>query len=407
MPFPRGWTEKCCVVDQMKAMQLFCILLACPALWSATTRNVGPGQKYKTPCAAIRAAHSGDTILIDAAGNYDGDVCSIPQDRLTLRGINGRPHIDAEQRSAAGKGTWVVDGNDVTIDNIEFSGSSAPGGNGAGIRAEGGNITIRNCYFHDNQDGVLTANLRKGEVLIEYSEFARNGRFNGYTHNIYVGEQAKFTMRFCYSHDSNGGQLVKTRAAENYILYNRLTGESGASNYELDVPNGGRTYVIGNIIQQGPRSTNSNMLAYLLEGKDSFEKDLHLYVINNTFVNDMARGTFINIGKDAAAAVIENNIFSGPGDLCTQSQAALSHNFTGDPQFVDAAKYDYRLKPGSPAIAAGLAPGSVSGQSLLPDYEYLHPCCGETRTVAKALDIGAYAYAGVKGMPAKCVKLEK
>ena len=386
---------------------LFWGFLICPVLWGAATRNVGPGQKYKKPCAAIGAAHSGDTILIDAAGDYDGDVCSISQDRLTLRGINGRPHIDAAGRSAAGKGTWVIDGNDVTVDNIEFSGASAPGGNGAGIRAEGGNITVRNCYFHDNQDGILTANLKKGEVLIEYSEFARNGRSNGYTHNIYIGQQAKFTLRFCYSHDSKGGQLVKTRAAENYILYNRLTGESGASNYELDIPNGGRTYVIGNIIQQGPNSTNSNILAYMLEGKDKFEQDSHLYVINNTFVNDMGRGTFINIAGDAAPAVVENNIFSGPGEVCTQPSATMSHNFVGDPKFVDAARYDYRVKPDSPVIGAGLLPGSVSGQPLAPDYEYVHPCCGEQRTELKKIDIGAFAYPGVPGMPAQCAKVVK
>ncbi|MCL4401239.1 MAG: right-handed parallel beta-helix repeat-containing protein, partial [Acidobacteria bacterium] len=276
-----------------------------------------------------------------------------------------------------------------------------------GIRAEGGNITVRNCYFHDNQDGILTANLRKGSVLIEYSEFARNGRSNGYSHNIYVGEQAKFTLRFCYSHDSKGGQLVKTRAAENYILYNRLTGESGPSNYELDIPNGGLSYVIGNIIQQGPNSTNSNMLAYLLEGKQSFGKDGRLYVINNTFVNDMGRGTFINIGKDADRAVIENNIFDGAGEVCTQPSAGMAHNFVGDPHFVDAAKYDYRLKAGSPAIGAGMIPASVASQSLIPEYEYLHPCRGEQRAARKKIDIGAYAYSGVKGVPARCVQVEK
>ncbi len=29
----------------------------------------------------------------------------------------------------------------------------------ATIRAEGVNLTVRNCYFHDNQDGILESNV--------------------------------------------------------------------------------------------------------------------------------------------------------------------------------------------------------------------------------------------------------
>ena len=42
--------------------------IALPA--AGATLQVGPGQPFATPCAAIAAAHDGDTILIDAAGNY-------------------------------------------------------------------------------------------------------------------------------------------------------------------------------------------------------------------------------------------------------------------------------------------------------------------------------------------------
>ena len=373
-----------------------CLSLAVyPSLSAAATLSVGPGYSYATPCAAVSKAAAGDTILIYASGNYSGDVCSIPQSNLTLQGVsqvvNGvsvRPHIDAAGKTAADKGIWVVDGNNVTVDNIEFSGAISSGGNGAGIRAEGGNITVRNSYFHNNQMGILTANLGWGEVWIETSEFAYNGTNNGYTHNIYVGEQSKFTMQFCWSHDAYGGQLVKTRAAENHIQYNRLTGQNG-SNYEVDIPNGGLSYVIGNLIQQAPNSSNSNILAYMLEGTSSFNPSTQLYVVNNTFVNNESVGTFVNIASGAVPAVIQNNIFNGPGTLTTQSNAVLSTNFVGNPLFVNPGSYDYHLQSGSPAINAGSTP-SIG----LPAYDYVQPTAGETRNIVGTVDIGAYEYGG-------------
>ena len=61
----------------------------------AATLQVGPGRPYAKPCAAIAAAGHGDPIEVVAAGNYDGDVCTWTMNGLTLRGVNGRPHIRA------------------------------------------------------------------------------------------------------------------------------------------------------------------------------------------------------------------------------------------------------------------------------------------------------------------------
>lgn len=58
-------------------------------------------------------------------------------------------------------------------------------------------------------------------------------------------------MQFCYSHRANLGHLVKSRALENHILYNRLMEEAaGNSSYAVGLPNGGLSYRIGNLIQR-------------------------------------------------------------------------------------------------------------------------------------------------------------
>jgi hypothetical protein len=70
------------------------------------------------------------------------------------------------------------------VENIEFSGAAVPDHNGAGIRLDETGLIVRSCYFHNNENGILTSNPYAGDILIEYSEFAANGYGDGYTHNF-------------------------------------------------------------------------------------------------------------------------------------------------------------------------------------------------------------------------------
>jgi hypothetical protein len=373
------------------------LLLASSGL--ADTLEVGPGKTYATPCAAFVAAQAGDVVEIDAAGNgtYDGDVCGIGVDNLTIRGVNGLAHVDADGQSAQGKAIWVVQGDDVTLENVELSGAEVPDLNGAGIRAEGTNLTIRGSYFHDNQEGILGG---AGELLIESTEFARNGNCidpSGCAHNMYISASVtKFTLQYCYSHSVTDGHLVKSRAQENYILYNRLTGEDGTDSYEINLPNAGTSYVIGNLIEQGQNTGNSAILDYGSEGASNPGNDL--YVINNTFVNDRpSGGIFVSIDESVTVpAVVRNNVFSGTGELVSQSNAELANNFSGaNPLLVDATNFDYRLTAGSPCAEAGVDPGEAAGGfSLLPVAHYVHPLSHEARATVGVIDIGAYELGG-------------
>jgi hypothetical protein len=381
--------------DDQRLFGLFLTLLFSQLLMSAATITVGPTGQYATPCAAIVAAQNGEIIEIDAAGSYTGDVCIIYASNLTLRGVNGRPHIAAGGNNAQGKGTWVIVGNDTLIENIEMSGAAVPSNNGAAIRQEGRNLTIRNCYFHDNQEGILTGPDPNSDILIEFSEFARNGFGDGLTHNMYIGNIRQFTLQFSYSHLANVGHLVKSRAATNYILYNRLTDETGTASYELDLPNGGLSYVIGNIIQQSRTTRNPNLMAYEEEGPAPGNPSHDLYVVNNTFVNSLGRGQFVYIDpSDATPALLQNNFFTGGGAVTEQVSAVLTSNFVGTPLFVNAAAYNYQLLAGSPGINAGTTPGTAFGYSLIPAYQYVHPTCGEKRSTVGVVDIGAFEYNG-------------
>jgi len=366
-----------------------------PSPTQAATRRVGPGKTYATIRAAAQAAQSGDSILIDA-GTYTGDVCSWNANNLVVKGVGGRPILRANGASEGDKGIWVVNGLNFTADNIEFSGAvSSSGLNGAGIRFKtSGAVTIRNCYFHDNQDGILGG---ADNLTVEYSIFDHNGYGDGQSHNMYVWG-GSFTLRYSYTHRANQGHDVKTRSAKNYIYCNRIMDESdGLASYEINVPNGGETYIIGNVIEQGPRSPNSNIIRYAEEGASNPSQDL--YIINNTIVNNAGGGTFINIAG-SGRGTIRNNIFCGPGTTWTGGTVTSSNNYvdgsgTSGARFQNAGGYDYHLTSASPAsiLNAGATLGlSLTGFSLAPPGQYVYDAQGTSRSLLGALDLGAFEY---------------
>jgi hypothetical protein len=382
-----------------RRLQFNLFLMGAIALLAATAFggsivSVGPTRAYTTPSAGFAAAQNGDIVEIDA-GLYSGDVATITKNNLIIRGVGGRAHVDANGNNAGGKGIWVIQGTNTTVQNVEFSGATVVDQNGAGIRQEGDGLVVSNCYFHDNEDGILTGASATSDILIEYSEFAYNGYGDGYSHNMYIGNIRKFTLRYCYSHHSKIGHIVKTRARENYILYNRLMDESdGTSSYTVDMPDGGLTYLIGNLIQQGPLTDNSGIIAYAEEGGSNPIQ--HFYVVNNTIVNDRSAGTFISISGSAPAtsALIVNNVFVGNGTQLSGTGVRTNNLVLDGTQLVNRANFDYHLVPGSSAIDAGIDPGTGDGFSLTPVYQYVHPASRQTRSVAGALDVGAYEYTG-------------
>jgi len=386
-------------------MKIWIGLLAAASL-PAATLEVGSGKSFRTPCAAVAAARDGDTIEIDAHSRYLGDVCVIPQNGLTLRGVNGRPILAAAGRSAQGKAIWVIQGNGVVVENLEFVGAAVPDRNGAGIRHEGGDLTIRDCYFHHNENGILTASNPRAHVLIEFSEFAWNGYGDGYSHNIYINHVGKFTLRFSYSHDARAGHLVKSRAAENHILYNRLSTETSNASMEIDIPNGGNTYIIGNLIYQGPNSANGNLLTYRLEGAHPANPGSTLFVAHNTFVSHrFPMGAFLTVDRSVSTPpTILNNIFDGPGPITTHTFPRSAGNIQNPSvQYEDADRFDFRPAPFSPAVDAAVET-RTPWKAL---FEYVHPACGAPRTVTGKMDVGAFEAGpkptgSVAGAPERC-----
>ncbi|HEU4976005.1 MAG TPA: hypothetical protein VFT50_13005 [Baekduia sp.] len=356
----------------------------------AAVLHVGPGHRYARPCRAIAAAHSGDTVAIDARGNgtYDGDVCAWSTDRLRIAGVHGRARIDAAGRLSEGKGIWVIGGADTLVDRVELSGATSPSDrNGAGIRQQGPGLTVRRSFLHDNDDGILVDADPRSDITIVATELARNGFGDGYSHNLYVGHVHRLTLRDSWSHDARVGHLVKSRADVNRILQNRLTEQHGTGSYELDLPDGGRAYVAGNVFQQGSRSENPALLSY---GAESLANPRsRLSVVHNTFVDGLGRGAAIHVAPAAAArARIAGNLSTGSSALVDQPAARVVANCVpARPRFVAPARYDYRLRRRSPCVDAVRRPDRAPARQYA--YDLRHE---RRRVVGRAPDAGAFEW---------------
>ncbi len=134
------------------------LLVAC-AVGGGNVLEVGPTQRLKLPSQAAAAASAGDIIRI-APGDYT-DCAVWRTNRLTIE-ATGEGAVLAD-KTCAGKGIFVIDGNDITVRNITFERAAVPDANGAGIRAEGRNLTVEHSRFIDNENGIL-ANPKPGST---------------------------------------------------------------------------------------------------------------------------------------------------------------------------------------------------------------------------------------------------
>jgi len=317
-------------------------------------------------------------------------------DDLVLRGVGGFAHLESNGLSWGDKAIWVIQGNNCTVEWIEFSECQVPDHNGAGIRLEGLNLTVRHCWFHHNENGILCGEYHPSTVRIEHSEFGHHGFGDGYSHNLYIGNIDSLIFRYNYSHHADVGHELKSRAWVNVIEYNRFSNEDdGTASREIDLPNGGQAYLIGNVIQQGLQSQNSNLVGFGMEGLIN-PGPQELYAVNNTLVNEKVNGSFFQSPPEVYIKAYNNVLAGGgefmsawPDDMDTLANLRITDIIAAD--FADPDDYDYHITGSSPAFGIGQPAGlGSSGYPLVALYEYVHPANSVLRCQHALLDAGAF-----------------
>jgi hypothetical protein len=414
---------------KLKFPAVFAAVLLITNYCSATEWYVGATRTYTLPSQVRNLVADGDTVYLDG-GIYLNDATKWPKKNLKFIGLGTGSNRSILQYSgdiANGKGIFVFESPGISdnpyLENIVFDGarvSDANGGNGAGIRFQANNITIKNCRFVNCQNGILEGNgsVTTSNVTILDSEFENNGyqlpndpTHSGYEHHIYIGASTDtLLVQNCYFHHPRGqANSIKTRAQRSYILYNLIDEEAtGYGSWELNIAQGGMNVIIGNIFIQGTSGANHGIIGY-----DAATNPLEdFYFVNNTVINQYSGNIkYFNTVPSSGINTfkIYNNIFASvPGAsntlFSTNTPAALdsagnvlSLNYSTF-GFTDISSNDYSLTPlATAAIDQGVNAGATSlAYSLTPAYMYQSNASAlmSRITSGSAIDIGAYEFAG-------------
>jgi hypothetical protein len=319
--------------------------------------TVGSGQQFASLGAAVAASHDGDVLQVQA-GTYTNDFATI-NTKITIEGVGGMVHLLATQSPPDGKAILTTN-TDVTLDNIELSGAQVNDGNGAGIRYQGGNLTLNDCYIHDNQDGLLAGSTGgTGSITIKGSEFAHNGTGDGSTHNLYVGDIGSLTIDGSYFHDAVVGHEIKSRVEQTTITNSRVQdGSTGTASYSIDLPNGGNALIQGDTIEQGPASQNPGIITFGEEG--GVHANSSLTVTGNTILNDLSSPSASAVwnASGALASVTGNAIYGLPASEVVRGTATVSGN--------TALQTEPALVTTSPWTAPATSPGAATPTPAAP-----------------------------------------
>jgi Secretion system C-terminal sorting domain len=394
---------------------------------NAAVWNIGASRIYTLPSQVKALVKDGDTIYIDG-GIYANDATKWVNKNLKFIGLgvsNNRTILRYTGDIPNGKGIFVFElpstSDNPYLENIVFDGaqvSDANGGNGAGIRFQANNITIKNCKFVNCQNGILEGhgNVTTSNVIITNSEFQNNGyqlpnddTFSGYAHHIYISASADtLIVKNCYFHQPRGqANSLKTRAQRSYILYNLIDEEdTGYGSWELNIAQGGLNVIMGNVIIQGTSGANHGIISY-----DAATNPLEdFYFINNTVINKfVGNNRYFNISPNTGINTIKiyNNIFASssganntmfagniPTVLDTSKNInAINHLVFG---FTNPTVNDYSLTiAATNAIDKGINAGSTNtGFSLTPTdmYKSYSKVLSPRSIAGGTIDIGAYEY---------------
>jgi hypothetical protein len=327
-------------------------------------RSGQPGS-YATLAQVAAASVDGDTIEI-AGGTYRGAEAFAVFTRNNLRLI-GKPAADgtpvtldaAGQTIGNGKAIWVVQGTNVTIENIAFVNAKVRDRNGAGIRQEGTNLWVRNARFANNENGILGSPNPLSTVRIENSVFADNGYGDGYSHNIYVNQIHRLEVTGSVFQGAKVGHQLKSRARQSSVSYSTFADlEAGTASYELDFPNGGDVTLVGNVVQKGPAAQNNANITVGVEG--NCWPTNRLTMTHNSVANDMATGRMVWVDGAVSPIIANANVWigrapwlSGYAESSVQQSANLRLDYAG---FAAGAIGRADLRLSSTQATATLAP---------------------------------------------------
>ena len=261
----------------------------------AATLEVGSGKRYTSLSAAASAAASGDTVIV-YPGTYSGATWY--DSNLTIRRATGTSagSVVVTGKAVGDKGLFLVKGSNVTIDGLRFVGARSTAGNGAGIRQEGLNLTVRNSSFYNNEMGILATPYptKGGSLTIANSSFDyHKSRVSGHIgHSVYGNSLDRMTVTGSKFTRNFVGHYVKSRAGTTVVTGNTIDDTNGSASFLIDLPEGGGATVANNILVKGASASNCCItIAYgfeMYKGRSYQNSPGTVSIRDNRFTNKRA-----------------------------------------------------------------------------------------------------------------------
>jgi len=278
---------------------------------SAPYTVVESGRRFARLQEAVDAIGAGMGTVRIAPGNWADCAVQTMGDVLYTAAEPGKTTLGGVP--CEDKAALVLRGRSARVEGISFAGMKSSDGNGAGIRLEKGDLAVSQAWFHDSQQGILTAGDPAGTIAIDKSTFTRLGTCEfsaGCAHSLYVGEYGALTVTRSRFEQGRGGHYVKSRAARVAVLNSSFDDSAGAyTNYMIDLPNGATGRIADNWMVQGRNKENySAFIAVAAEGKHNSSDGLSIAGNDARFVPGLARrsvfvadwsGDMLRIGENA------------------------------------------------------------------------------------------------------------
>jgi parallel beta-helix repeat protein len=307
---------------------------------------------------ALAQVGGGQTIIV-RPGTYRGPV----QIARAYAGTAERPTVI---RSEVKWGAVIIGSPHHVISNgggcdwLVIDGFEAMGGRYDGIKMNGDNNTVRNCWVHSNKAmGIAMHNRTGGFIENNLIEF--NGSHVQFDHGIYASGERLIVRGNIIRHNASFGLHLYPSIKDSLLENNLVHGHVRGRGIILSCPEGGgKNRVLNNTVVE----SSSPLTIWRGNGE---------VVANNIFIAD--RGEAVSIDNRTSEVLFDHN-FVAPG-----SHAQGKHGLTGDPRFVDSSRGVFWLRANSPAIGKG----SVEHASARDFW-------GRSRPKDRKPDLGAFPY---------------
>jgi hypothetical protein len=406
--------------------------------------KVGPAQPYASLQDITSLVDPGDTVLVDGDHTYSGGVefdrSGTAGKPIVIKGIriNDKRPVLSGGVNTIHFSTWPYD--QPGADHYILEGFEITGGSKRGIFHQASDLVVRDCVVHDcPEHGILGADEGSGSLTLEYVEVYNCGS-GELRHQLYISTDqinrpgSVFRMQYCYIHDGNGGNNIKSRAERNEIYYNWIENayyhELELIGPELGSPELKRedSDVVGNVIWD-----RNDYYLVRIGGDGTGETNGRYRFLNNTFISN-SRAVF-RLFDGLQSVEMHNNIFYREGSaapLIMKSDDAVWTNgvaliagqknwlktnsqniptqwtgsvFGDDPGFKSIDSDDLSPKETSPLINAGANSFTGPDTFTVPDplsKPFYVPPAGKIvtdpvlliRKADQTLDIGAYEAGG-------------